>query len=81
MADISINWSDLAKVAGVSLAFSVGIVVVFALGILGVSRVEAARSEGGNGTAGGALALAGVCFLACAAAALYGIYLIVPQFH
>ncbi len=81
MADISINWSDLAKVAEVSLAFTIGIVVVFALGVLGVARVETARSADGDGTAAGAIAVAGICFAACAAAALYGIYLIVPQFH
>lgn len=81
MADISINWSDLAKVAGVSLVFTIGIVVVFALGVLCLARVETARSADGDGSAGGPLALAGICFVACADAALYGIYLIVPQFH
>lgn len=80
MADISINWGDLAKVAEVSLAFTVGIVVVFALGVLGLSRVAAVRA-GRTGSAPGGYALAGVAFAACAAAALYGIWLIVPQFH
>ncbi|MYZ36748.1 hypothetical protein GT002_17010, partial [Streptomyces sp. SID4917] len=28
-----------------------------------------------------ARAVAGLCFLACAAAVAYGLYLIVPQFH
>ncbi len=80
MAAVSINWGDLAKVAEVSLAFSIGIVVVFALGVLGLSRVEAVRT-GRSGSATGGYALAGACFAACAAAAAYGIWLIVPQFH
>ena len=79
MADISINWADLGKVAGVSLAFSVGIAIVFALGVLGLSRVEAGRTR--SGSAAASYTLAGACFASCAAAALYGIYLIVPQFH
>ena len=79
MAAISISWSDLARVAEVSLAFSLGIVAVFALGVLGLSRVTAVRS-GRPGSATG-YAIAGVCFAACAAAALYGVWLIVPQFH
>lgn len=80
MAAISISWSDLAKVAEVSLAFSVGIVVVFALGVLGLSRVAAVRT-GRSGSAAAAFTLAGACFAACATAAAYGIWLIVPQFH
>lgn len=80
MAAISINWGDLAKVAEVSLAFSAGIAIVFALGVLGLSRVEAVRA-GRRGSAVGGYTLAGTCFAACAAAAGYGVWLIVPQFH
>lgn len=78
MSAISINWADLGAVAGVSLAFTVGIAIVFALGVLGLSRVEAVRA-GRGGSAGVGYALAGVCFAACAAAAAYGIWLIIPQ--
>ena len=73
---------------------TVAVVVVFALGVLGLARYEGARYEGaryegakeaGAGDAGGtsalSLAQAGLCFLACAAVVAYGIYLIVPQFH
>jgi hypothetical protein len=79
---ISIHWAGLVKVAEVSLIFGVGIVAVFALGALGVSRVETRRSDGAStpGKVGG-YALAAVCFLACAAATLYGLYLLIPQFH
>ncbi len=82
MAAITINWSDLAKVAEVSLAFAVGIVAVFALGILGLSRLETVRSaQTRTGARAGGLLVAGSCFALCAAATAYGIYLLVPQFH
>jgi hypothetical protein len=82
MASISINWSDLIKVAEVSLVFTVGIVAVFAVGILGMARFETARTSTGRAGArvGGAL-LAGACLLICAAAVGYGVYLLIPQFH
>ncbi|WAX55300.1 hypothetical protein M6B22_12150 [Jatrophihabitans cynanchi] len=88
-----IHWADLAKVAWVSLAFGVGIAVVFALGVVGAAQADTARAgtgRAGTGRAGTGRAgtgrvrgyvVAGSCFTACAAAALFGIYLIVPQFH
>jgi hypothetical protein len=82
VANISINWADLGKVAEVAGAFAIGIAVVFTLGVLAMSRFDAARDTGSGATARtnpvGVL-LAGVCFAACLAAAGYGIYLIVPQ--
>jgi hypothetical protein len=82
MADITIHWSGLLKVAEVSLAFGVGIVSVFALGVLAVSRIETARATGAPGGSRVAAALlAGLAFAACAAATLYGLYLLIPQFH
>lgn len=79
---ISINWADLGKVAGVSLAFGAGLVIVFTLGVLGLTKAEAAREApaGSTGRASG-LALAGLAFAGCAAAVLYGLYLVIPQFH
>ncbi|MGC0355582.1 hypothetical protein RKD25_002871 [Streptomyces sp. SAI-124] len=56
-------------------------VVVFALGVLGLARFEGARADGGGGTSALGIAQAGLCFLACTAVVAYGIYLIVPQFH
>jgi len=79
MSAISISWTDLAKVAEVSLAFGVGLVAVFALGSLGISRLATAREQGGSRVGG--YVLAGVAFAACAAATLYGLYLLIPQFH
>ncbi|MFJ4846148.1 MULTISPECIES: hypothetical protein [unclassified Streptomyces] len=68
-----IDWAALGSVFGVSLAVTVGLVGVFTLGIVGLSRPAGVR--GGQG----ALARAGAyaCFALCAAAVAYGIFLIV----
>ncbi|CDR14834.1 hypothetical protein [Streptomyces iranensis] len=75
-----LDWTALGQVTAVSIGVTVAVVTVFALGVLGVARVEAAREESGTGSALG-LTQAGLCFVACAAVVVYGIYLIVPQFH
>jgi hypothetical protein len=77
---MSLDWNALGEVAAVSIGVTVGVVVIFALGILGLAQVEAAREQDG-GTHAIGIAQAGLCFLACAAVVAYGIYLIVPQFH
>lgn len=77
---MQLDWSALGEVAAVSTGVTVGVVVVFALGVLGLARAETAR-EGYGGTDTVGLGVAGLCFLACAAVVAYGIYLIVPQFH
>jgi hypothetical protein len=78
---ISIDWADLAKVAEVSAAFGVGIVVVFALGVLATSRAAAARVAQRPVQRASGFAVAGTAFALCAAAVLYGLYLLIPQFH
>ncbi|MCI3273046.1 hypothetical protein [Streptomyces cylindrosporus] len=80
---MDLDWSALGQVTAVSLGVTVAVVVVFALGVLGLARYEGAREEGGadGGTSTLGMAQAGLCFLACAAVVAYGIYLIVPQFH
>jgi hypothetical protein len=74
-----IAWHSLGQVLGVGLLVGAGAVTVFALGILGLNRVAVARDGGRTDPVG--IGVAGLCFLACAAAVGYGIYLIVPQFH
>ncbi|MFJ6771653.1 hypothetical protein ACIQOV_11905 [Kitasatospora sp. NPDC091257] len=78
-----IKWNALAQTAGFSFGITVAVVCVFALGILALSRREAAlvaaREGGGAGAAGGGrIALAGacVCFALCGGAVLYGLSLI-----
>jgi len=78
---MSIKWNALAQTAGFSFVITVATVAVFALGILALSRREAALEANKAGTDGagkGNLALAGasVCFAACASVVLYGLSLI-----
>lgn len=68
-----IDWAALGSVFGVSLAVTVGLVGLFTLGIVGLSRPAAAG--GGQGAVSRAGAYA--CFALCAAAVAYGIFLIV----
>jgi hypothetical protein len=79
MGPISIGWAALGQVAGISLAFGVGIAVAFALGVLGLSRWTDARERGG--TLVGYAALTATAFAGCAAAVGYGLYLLIPQLH
>ncbi|MFI6086366.1 hypothetical protein [Streptomyces sp. NPDC051218] len=85
---MDIDWAALGSVFGVSLAVTVALVGLFTLGIVGLSKREAATSgaatagaSAGASTAGGTAAAARtgayVCFALCAAAVAYGIYLIV----
>ncbi|MEV7597417.1 hypothetical protein AB0O91_08520 [Kitasatospora sp. NPDC089797] len=77
-----IKWNALAQTAGISFGVTVAVVSVFALGILAMSRREAALSarEADGAAAGGGrsalLAGAYVCFALCAAAVVYGLVLI-----
>ncbi|MFD0398012.1 hypothetical protein ACFVHI_08000 [Kitasatospora sp. NPDC127121] len=77
-----IKWNALAQTAGASFGITVAVVSVFALGILALSRREAALSaregEASQEPGGGRLALAGAyaCFGLCAAAVVYGLVLI-----
>ncbi|KUO07106.1 hypothetical protein [Streptomyces sp. DSM 15324] len=72
---MDIDWAALGSVFGVSLVVTVGLVALFTLGVMGLSRQERATAEGGS--AGLAVTGAYVCFAACAAAVAYGISLIV----
>jgi uncharacterized iron-regulated membrane protein len=75
-----IDWSALAQVALASLLFGVGLVVLFAIGITAWSR-RAVAVEAGKPASPVDTAAATFCFAACVAAILYGLYLIIPQFH
>jgi hypothetical protein len=75
-----IDWSALGQVAVVSLLFGVGVAVLFAFGVTALSRRAVAVDEN-RSVSPVDTAVAGLCFLACVAAVLYGLYLIIPQFH
>ncbi|BBB02103.1 hypothetical protein RVR_9824 [Actinacidiphila reveromycinica] len=76
---MDVKWGSLAEVAVVSLGATVGVVVVFALGVWALAARDEHRGSGGEG--GARTVAAGACFAVCACAVLYGLYLIIPQFH
>ncbi|WP_371476836.1 hypothetical protein [Kitasatospora sp. NBC_00315] len=76
---MALHWSALAEVTVVSIGTTVAVAVVFTLGVRAVLNHQEARSAGRSSAA--ALTGAALCFLACAAVVLYGLYLIIPQFH
>ena len=75
-----IDWSALAGVALVALLFGVGLTVVFSFGLNAMSRRAVAIEEKKQPSPVDT-GLAALCFAACVAAVLYGLYLIIPQFH
>ncbi|NUR99155.1 MAG: hypothetical protein HOV67_28340 [Kribbellaceae bacterium] len=75
-----INWSALGEVALVSLIFGVGLAVLFAFGVTAMSRRAVAIDEKRQPSVVDT-GVAALCFAACLAAVLYGLYLIIPQFH
>jgi UPF0716 family protein affecting phage T7 exclusion len=76
---MNVKWGALGEVASVSIGATVGVVVVFALGVWALAEREEAREQGADASA--RLVGAAACFAACAGAVLYGLYLIIPQFH
>ncbi len=74
-----IDWAALAVVAVVSIAASVIFTILLAAGIRLVSAAKIKSNQGGSGALNVSLgyALLGVAGLLV----LFGIYLIVPQFH
>jgi hypothetical protein len=75
-----IDWGALGEVALVSLIFGVGLSVLFALGTNAMARRAVALDEKRQPSIVDT-GVAALCFAACLAAVLYGLYLIIPQFH
>lgn len=76
---MTIDWSALVLVAVTTVIAAIAIVGIFSLGVV-------ALTSGGAGTAGArpapAARLAGyACIGVSALLVLYGLYLIIPQFH
>ncbi|GJF35137.1 hypothetical protein KNE206_78370 [Kitasatospora sp. NE20-6] len=76
---MALHWSALGEVAAVSIGTTVAVAAVFTLGVRSMLIRQDARGQGRSSVA--ALAGAALCFLACVGAVLYGLYLIIPQFH
>jgi hypothetical protein len=74
-----IDWAALAIVAVVSIAASVIFTILLASGIRLVSAAKIKSNEGGSGTA--TVSLGYLSLSVAALIVLFGIYLIVPQFH
>jgi hypothetical protein len=74
-----IDWAALAIVAVVSIMTSVIFTVLLASGIRLVSVAKIKSNEGGSGTA--TVSLGYLSLSIAALIVLFGIYLIVPQFH
>ncbi|MCB5168134.1 hypothetical protein LG634_25305 [Streptomyces bambusae] len=72
---MKIDWAALGSVFGVSLGATVALVALFTIGLVGLSKHEAAVEQGGTATVARTGAYA--AFALCAAAVAYGIYLIV----
>jgi hypothetical protein len=76
---MNIDWAALGIVAVVSIMTSVIFTILLASGIRLVSKAKIKSNEGGSGTA---ILSAGYVLLGIAGLlVLFGIYLIVPQFH
>ncbi|GAA0600590.1 hypothetical protein [Streptomyces crystallinus] len=72
-----IDWQALGTVFGVSLIVTVGLVGLFTVGIVGLSKQQSAAAGKGNVMV--ARTTAYLCFALCAAAVAYGINLIVAK--
>jgi len=76
---MKIDWNALLLVAGVSIATSVVFVALLAVGIRMVTKSRVQVKQGGTGSV--ALGAGYVAIALAALLVLFGIYLIVPQFH
>lgn len=76
---MNIDWAALGLVAAVSIGASVFFVVLLAAGIRLISAARVRTNQGASGTAplSAGYAMIGLAGLLV----LFGIYLIVPQFH
>ncbi|GLY65537.1 hypothetical protein [Amycolatopsis taiwanensis] len=67
----------IGSIAATSLAAVIAVVVLFGLGVLGISRYETARANGSRGLLNAVGA--GAAFMVCLAIAVFGLYLIVVK--
>lgn len=69
-----IEWANFFVVAAVAVIASVVLTVFYSGGVRLLSDGRAAQSAA-------RVAVAYVCFALCAAAVLFGLWLVIPQFH
>jgi hypothetical protein len=75
---VHIDWNAFGEVLLVSFGTAVGVMVLFAFGtaMLAGPGGGAGGPRDGAGVGAGARAIAGLCYLACAAVVAYGLYVI-----
>jgi hypothetical protein len=71
------KWLELFSVAGTTLVSALTVVVLYSLGV----RLTAIAGDTRSPAASWTRPLAYTCFAVCAAAILFGLYLIIPYFH
>lgn len=76
-----IDWAALGKTALISAVVGIAVVCAFTVGVLGIARIDTATENNASQGKITGYALAGVAFAFCLASVLYGLYLIIPQFH
>jgi hypothetical protein len=74
---VKVDWMALGSVFAVSLVVVLGLVLLFSLGLRGVSAREVARERGQAGLTGTLTAVVG--FGSCALVVLFGLYLVVAK--
>ena len=76
---MKIDWAALGIVAAVSIGMSVLFTILLSSGIRSVTAARVRRNQGGSGTTvlAGGYTLLGLAALLV----LFGLWLIVPQFH
>jgi hypothetical protein len=66
---VHIAWNDLGLVLAVGLVLGAGVAALYAVGVRALAPADGTSTTGGR-------ALAYSCFVACAAAVLYGLYVL-----
>lgn len=76
---MTINWGALGLVSVVALFATVVVVGIVSLGLASLSAADARVAEGRPGGSGKTVGYA--CLVMAALVVVYGLYLIIPQFH
>ena len=76
---MNIDWGSLGVVAAVTIAVTLVVVGIVSLGIASLVTGDNQRMAGGSGSA--AKVVGYLCWGAAGLILVYGLYLIIPQFH
>ncbi len=76
---MKIDWASLGVVAVVTIAVTLVVVSIVSLGIASLVSADNQRTAGGSGATAKVVGYA--CWAVGGLILLYGLYLIIPQFH